>query len=625
MKDFTQKLFALTAFLLIGMTAFSQDPFFTEDFDGALPADWKAIKIAGDNTPSSNWVWSSTGPAGGFAIGAIQSTTAANGFMLFDSDLNCSGNQNVWLQSPKLDLSDKDNVVLQFQTHYRRFNDRTWVEVSTDSVNWTPIEIFTGFTNNMYAHGATTNPENPVTLTVNLTDFAANEPTVWFAFHFLADPTTVLSGSDIGCGYSWQIDDVQLLDFDPTPANNLSMGTAFYTPASFAQPVSQIAIDTFVFSAGVSNIGVNLLTNVVFKATVTDAAGAVLYQDSTILAEGLAVGGPDSTIQIGSTWAPEVEVGDYEITYEVYSLDAEDDDASDNTITVPWVVTEDLWSKENSPNLITRPGGDPADWVVANIYTTSPNLVDDFEFIEATFYSGVGSTGGNLAGKQVEISLLEVVEDVVAPGWSGFDNTLDYISNPGLNLRSINFHEYTTAGNQGFESTTLIDFDDDEPGVPLVPGARYFLCAGYSGDFRGMTNGFSTEIDYQRVFSTVIYIADDQWYNVGFGSEYAAALRLKIQLANVNDASERTLSDNVLSYFPNPATDKLNVQLKFEKPEVANVTLADMNGRVILIDEMTGVTEASRQYDVSKLPAGTYLVRVATKEGTKTKKFVVVR
>jgi len=54
---------------------------------------------------SSNWIYSTTGPQGPFDIGIITSTTAGNGFMIFDSDLNCEGPQDVWLISPSFDAN----------------------------------------------------------------------------------------------------------------------------------------------------------------------------------------------------------------------------------------------------------------------------------------------------------------------------------------------------------------------------------------------------------------------------------------------------------------------------------------------------------------------------------------
>ncbi|MBK9016916.1 MAG: hypothetical protein IPM82_24230 [Saprospiraceae bacterium] len=170
MKKFTSSLLTLMLLLTVGSSLSAQAPFWTEDFDSQLPADWTAIMAAGNGTPTSNWVWTNTGPAGGFSTGPLVSTTATNGWMLFDSDLNCSGNQDVRLVSPKLDLSSRNAVVLEFETLYRRFNDSTTIMVSVDSVNWTEIPIFVGLTNNEYGDG-TSNPGdaiNPYTVTVDL-------------------------------------------------------------------------------------------------------------------------------------------------------------------------------------------------------------------------------------------------------------------------------------------------------------------------------------------------------------------------------------------------------------------------------------------------------------------------
>ena len=621
MKDFTKKFLSLFVFLLAGGFVFSQDPFWTEDFDGALPADWKAIKIAGNNTPSSNWIWTSTGPAGTFPIGAIASTTAANGWMIFDSDLNCSGEQDVWLQSPQLDLSDKDAVVLQFHTHYRRFNDRCWVEVSTDSMNWTAIEIFEGFTNNMFSDGSSSNPENPFLMTVNLTDYAANQSSVWFAFHFLADATTVLAGTDVGCGYAWQVDDVALLDYDPTPSTNLSLGDWYYPPASYAQPESQIKTDTMGFFAYFSNIGSKAVTNIVLKADVQDAGGNIIWVDS-VLIPSIAAGVIDTAFDVPNVFIPnQLAPGDYSVNYQLYSLDSLDADMSDNSAGQPFAVTDNLFSKENGVTTFSRPGGD---YLVGAIYNTSSNWVDSYKATKAYFAAAKNDTDGNLLGDQVKILLLEVDEAGLGAGWDNFDINKDYLSNPAFSggLRSINEYSFTTDDTQAEESTDLIDFDTDLAGVELKPGNRYFLLASYEGDNNVIFHGFNEDLPQVFFPSSCLYSTDDaQWYLGGFQGNPAAYMRLEIDLFSTAD--ENPLPENALTFFPNPASDKLNVQLSLENPALANVTLADLNGRVILIDEIENAYQDSREYNVANLPSGTYLIRVATKEGTKTKKFVV--
>ena len=58
--------------------------------DLSVPADWVISNQSGN---TDNWVIGTNGPAGGFPLADILSTTAANGYALFDSDLLCSGNQ----------------------------------------------------------------------------------------------------------------------------------------------------------------------------------------------------------------------------------------------------------------------------------------------------------------------------------------------------------------------------------------------------------------------------------------------------------------------------------------------------------------------------------------------------
>jgi hypothetical protein len=46
---------------------------------------------------------------------------------------------------------------------------------------------------------------------------------------------------------------------------------------------------------------------------------------------------------------------------------------------------------------------------------------------------------------------------------------------------------------------------------------------------------------------------------------------------------------------------------------------------VIVTEDRPGLTNEMLSYQLPQLASGTYLARIATKEGTKTKKFVVQR
>ncbi len=617
MKNFTQKIFGFIACFLIAGSMSAQAPFWTEDFDGGLPADWTAIEMAGNMTATSNWFWTDLGPTGTFAVDSIMSTTHDNGWMIFDSDLNCSGEQNAWLVSPKLDLSDKDIVVVQFEQYYRRFGDLINIQVSTDSTVWTQFPLFPGLGNNDYGDGTNTGDTNPQLVNVNISSSAAGESSVWFAFQFISDATTA-NGVDPGCGYSWQIDDVGLLDYDPTPSTELSLDHFFYPPLSFATPTSQIATDTMGFSGDISNNGNADVTNVVLKVEVTNSNGDLLFVDS-VMADVIPVGTNDTTLQIPNLYPPSNVVDVYTISYSVYSMDSADADMSNNSDSEIYVVTDNLWSKENGATIAFRPGGGPTDYDIGNMYWTSNDWVDNYMATEVSFTAATNAGDGNLSDFATNIVLMEIKEDEVATDFSDFDDQSNYILNQGMKLRAITLHDYSGV-NFDMQTIMLEDFDEETPGVELKPGTRYFLLASYEGENNVVFHGFSEEISYFQI-STIIF--NDQWFLGGFGPEQAAVLRMAIDLVTTTD--ENLLPAETMSFYPNPANEVLNVEVAFEKPELANVTIADINGRVIQIDILKNVTAETKQYDVSNLAPGTYLIRVATAEGTLTKKFVVAR
>ena len=617
MKNFTQRIFGLMAFMLLAVSISAQPPFWSQDFDGGLPADWAAIEVQGDSMTASNWFHTTVGPTGTYLINPINSTSAANGWMIFDSDLNCSGAQEAWLVSPKLDLSDKDIVVLTFEQYYRKFGDAINVQVSTDSTVWTQYPLSQGIDDVDFGDGSADGALNPQVVNVNISNEAAGASSVWIAFQFLADGSTA-GGVDPGCAYSWQIDDVGLIDYDPTPALDLALGDFFFPPLSFATPSSQIATDTMGFSGDVTNLGNSDATNVVLKAAVSNQAGDLLFVDSVVAAV-IPVGTIDSTLIVPTLYPPATDLDRYTISYSLYSLDGDDADMSNNSASEDYVVTEDLWSKEDGETIAFRPGGGPIDYDIGNVYWTSNDWVETYFATTVNFNAATNAADGALNTFMTSIILVEIDEEEVLPGWDNFNTDDNYLTNPQLGIRSFELHQYT-GGNFNMQTVNLNDFDLETPGVELKPGNRYILFASYENENNVVFHGFSEEINYFQI-STVIYNA--QWFLGGFGPEPAAVMRMTISISV--DAEENLLPENVMTVYPNPVKDQLNLDLDFEKPELANVTLAHLNGQVIKIDILKNALNESRQYDVSDLPAGTYLIRVTTKEGSRTQKFVVVK
>ena len=252
--------------------------FYSNDFSSS--AVWTISNNAAGAGSNDNWVIGTAGPAGTFAIDPIASTSAANGFAMFDSDLLCSGDQSAWIgNSNAIDCSAHSSVVIEFESFYRKFNDEVYVQVSTDNVTFTDYRVYESFTNN----DITANPELTY---VNISATAASQATVYIRFLFLSDAS---NGGD-GCGYAWMVDDVSLREAN---AYDLKLNSSYWGTEGFwgarlpyyIVPTSQLS--AVKFSGVVENAGGSDQTNVAFTSN------APTYNGTSALVS-LAVGQSDT-------------------------------------------------------------------------------------------------------------------------------------------------------------------------------------------------------------------------------------------------------------------------------------------------------------------------------------------
>jgi len=263
-KPFTKLFYLSLTFLLCGSM---NGQIFSEDFDDGLPSNWTASQMDGSTVnASSNWIYSMTGPQGSYAIPTINSTTANNGFMLFDSDFDGDGPQDVWLISPSFDATGFDDVVVSFEHYYRKYADQIFLEVSIDGGSiWTEYELYSDLVDNDFAGAGVS--ENPVISNTVISDVAANQSDVIIAFRFY---------SIEGSSYSWQIDDVKILDVNLTPFFDLRVNTNFFAiPPSIITPASQV--DSIGFLCDVKNLGQMDATGANLNINVSSLGGMVFH------------------------------------------------------------------------------------------------------------------------------------------------------------------------------------------------------------------------------------------------------------------------------------------------------------------------------------------------------------
>ena len=622
-----KKLLLLATGLVLALAAQAQDTLaviWEEQFDGGIPADW----TISEGTPAGAvWQWSDDAEADDADLdgvvtdalfwgtrGPIQSPSAANGCAMFNSDVYDGGGIGVGsgpfpgthggsLTSPYIDCSGYDAVSLKMN-QYARANANaisTIFEVSVDSgMTWTAFEI-----NPEVVGNGGTAPDD--VLILDISSVAANQVAVQLRFTWN------------GRYYFWLIDDVQIIE---TPRNNLAIGDFFYPPASFATPMSQIDTDTMGFSADVTNLGRDDRYDVVLKATVTDDAGAVLYQDSVVV-DTLPAFYVDSSFVIEELYIPEgLSEGVYDINYEVYSLTESDDfDPTDNAFGEQFVITENLFAMEDGNLGGIRPGGG-GDYQMGNVYRISPLAGPGFIATTLTTAGGKSAADGPIIGETVTM-LMYRVKDEVLPDYSNFnDASTGDAGDPEDHLELIGFNSYEFP--EGYTNYDIADVDilniDADPGVELEPGARYFVVNSYQDDAALIFTGVDDDIEYFQV-STIVFTSN--WFLGGFGPEESSAVRMTIALIDATD--EAPLPETALNLYPNPAMDELTVDLDLEQQGPALIVIAGVDGKIMMMREFDNVQDENLRFDISNYPAGSYFVRVGTEEGTKTKQFVKIR
>ncbi|MBE0638592.1 MAG: T9SS type A sorting domain-containing protein, partial [Bacteroidales bacterium] len=82
-----------------------------------------------------------------------------------------------------------------------------------------------------------------------------------------------------------------------------------------------------------------------------------------------------------------------------------------------------------------------------------------------------------------------------------------------------------------------------------------------------------------------------------------------------------------LSVFPNPANDRLTVQLILEKPEPIHLTVLNAAGQqmALITDDQPKAGDFRTEIDISKWPVGVYLCLVWVGQETLTQKIIKVQ
>jgi hypothetical protein len=396
----------------------NRDIIWQDDFSSA--ANWS---IAHDGLIDADWeIGTGLVSSGQYGTPAIMSTTADNGYAMYNSDgfNNQSANYeqaHITTASP-IDLSNYSNVILEFQTQYRRYNDeQTYVIISTDGTFPTiddpnmDISIYP----NVYRAwevGELTqgvSPGNPTTRRFNISSVAGNQQQVWVRLQFTGI-----------WGYAWYVDDINIYEqyqYDTRLSSGYTSTTG--EGEEYANiPLAQLP-GTMNLGCYVENYGFDTLTNVVISAIVTDeATNSVQFEAHDTVAILLA----DSIYNMNEFPAlPTLALGRYNAYFTLTSDQmALEGDTTNNFGVRYFEVTDDVYSMDGI-------GVHPTDIDVYTSIGTNSFTDNADELMLMTYYEmfapaevygfQVFLTSTSVAGGEITALLYDTTE--VSPGNAG--------------------------------------------------------------------------------------------------------------------------------------------------------------------------------------------------------------
>ena len=561
----------------------------SNDFSNS--ADWTAEYDAG-NPNDGPWVISTTGPTGGFSggMGPIESTTADNGFAMYDSDaigVSETTQDSKFVYNGTIDCSAYTKVAVSFESYYRKYHGTPYLEVSTNGTDWTQFACHTDLTTN----GSSA---NPTLVTVNISAVAASQATVYLRFRYIGE-----------WDYAWMVDDIVMFEapdydvaltqarvnFFPEYINYGYSG--FYGQIPAAQ-MNGVGAPIF-FSGVIKNYGTETVTPIL-TAKVFDSEATELYSANATFEAPIAVEEFD-TVSTGEpyyTFDP-AEAGNV-YTFELTaSIDGQtDENAANDGLTYTTSLSQNIYAHDQ--------GNVTGSWSTCNY---ADGCVDG-DIIGVTYPFFVSTTVNN-----IEFYVSSMTE--VGTGYVAKLMTFDEGSSAWVEVASSTYVSIDSEDQVGIMHTVemvdayYIDVPEGEF-VEILAAVEYYTNSGAAEWRFGIDGSVPTS-----GWETWMYFAtDDSWYY--YGGTHTAIIRM-----NVGDPNnvENNVASNV-SVYPNPTTGIVSVT----NVENATIEVINLMGQVVAtVDSNTEINSI----DLSNEANGTYFVRVVKGNEVSTSKINLVK
>tara|TARA_B100001057_G_scaffold62117_1_gene55539 strand:- start:114017 stop:115834 length:1818 start_codon:yes stop_codon:yes gene_type:complete len=552
-------------------------PFWSNTFSN--PSDWTMVDLIYGGL--QNWVISTTGPTGSFSagLGAISSTSASDGFAMYDSDaLNSSYSpQEAYIQyNGTVDCSSYPYVNIEFESYHRKFRDSIFVEVSIDGINWDRYEAHAGQATN-------TTTANPEFVSVNVSATAGSQPVVYFRFKYEGE-----------WDYVWMIDDVS---FAETPNNyvtiddevfggwwigyNISGGIGCdYT----FNPLSQLAANPYKIEAVIRNAGV-APQNMTLHAEAFDQITNSVYT-STSNSQYLSASQQD-TFAVNNTFNP-TTLGLYELNMWGVGDSANTDTSSKQTVVTQYSYGKDLNNYQGS-------------YVLGN--ATRENHVTSFFDIYAN---------ENLYSVDLYIAPWSI------PGTKIYGVLYEADPTAGANPIYLDQTDDHTITSSDLDSWITLSFANP---ISLIAGVGYEMGAagyqhpsdsagvGYSGLALGTENSL-----FDANGGSPNSAGTPTWYYI----TQNPMIRMNFDPASSGSTSSKNLIKSDLNIYPNPANNVISIS---NLDNFNFLQIKDLLGKVVYKKSISKVNNTT--IDVQGFSTGTYLLNLVGSVNSVSRKIVI--
>jgi hypothetical protein len=676
MKKFFTKMFLIGAMALVVTAANAQQLWPTADSatikasqfadttqifwqrtGGAAPAanftGWvtRGLTVTGAaNKDSARWVWRRDASASGGVYYAgftsIASPSRLNGAAVFNSDyldaIGTTSPHSGEMVSPKMDLTGRKDVVVQFNQLYRNFQANTLVSYSTnDGATWSaPFDA----NDDILVNTATADPadKTQTDATLKYVKLVGSVGSANFRIKFTFN----------GNYYFWIIDDVKVInvDYDVQMSSFYAIPPSLYTPKEQGEPVH--------FIADIKNGGRFPMKNVKLAVNVWRSSDRANVFSTTSSQYPSSVS-PDTTVENRilpnalnlNTLTPGIYIGSYRVYGDSSSRDgipANDSVrfafvVSDTTAPLSVVPAAGILSNYTKEDANIRGTGNAGSawaagvaktWRVGNYYRINKGKGRSLSSIVTRINPFI------VAGKSLLGSIYE---------WKDANNDGD-IQATERNL--VAFGELpipsTVANGNAWLTFKLADLNTGKP-FEAKDSTDYLAMIEIDP---AVSNTILPTIVFNDLYeyNAAIYVADslkkrpvyniilgltatDVWSTDGYNngrnqkSKLIPCVRLNVTSYYLTDVKNVLSDDNKLTIYPNPSNGAniINADVDLVQASEALISVMTMDGKYVHEQAVDKIQKTQIQLDVSEYASGLYMLKITTANGIMTKRFVVAK